>query len=179
MSQLFTSGGQSIGASASAPVLTINIQGWFPLGLTGLVFLLSRGVSTVFCSTTIQKHQFFSAQPSLGSSWSWRDSSECGVKWDLNSPPRNWTWVRPVSRRLWWAEKPGVLQSVGSQRVGNDWAMNNNNENTGKDHMRRNTSSVSVDILSSNLPKFIWGSIKQCLKPFRKVIHLLGYSFWD
>ena len=61
MSQFFTSGGQSIGASASASVLTMNIQDWFPLGLTGLISLLSKGLSRVF-SNTIQKHQFFSAQ---------------------------------------------------------------------------------------------------------------------
>ena len=65
-SQLFASGGQSIGASASALVLTMNIQDWFPLGLAGLI-LLSKGLSRVFSSTTIQKHQFFGAQPS---SWS-------------------------------------------------------------------------------------------------------------
>ena len=57
MSQFFTSGGQSIGASASA--LPMNIQGWFPLGLTGLIFLLSKGLSRVFSSPTVQKHQFF------------------------------------------------------------------------------------------------------------------------
>ena len=59
MSRLFISGGQSIGASASAPVLPVNIQGWFPLGWTGLISLLSRGLSRVFYSTTIWKHQFF------------------------------------------------------------------------------------------------------------------------
>ena len=64
ISQLFTSGGQSIGASAS--VLPMNIQNWFPFGLTGLVSLLSKGLSRVFSSTTIQKHQVF-AQPSLWS----------------------------------------------------------------------------------------------------------------
>ena len=63
VSRLFTSGGQSIGASASASVLPVNIQGWFPLGLTGLIFLLSKGLSRVFSSTTVQKHKFFSAQP--------------------------------------------------------------------------------------------------------------------
>ena len=63
MSQLFTSGGQSIGASAS--VLPINIQGWFPLELTGWISLLSKALSRVFPSTTIQKHQFFSAQPTF------------------------------------------------------------------------------------------------------------------
>ena len=62
-SQLFISGGQSIGASA--PVLPMNIQSWFPLGLTGLISSLSNGLSRVFSSTTIWKHQFFSAQPSI------------------------------------------------------------------------------------------------------------------
>ena len=65
MSQLFTSGGQSIGGSISASVLPMNIQGWFPLGLTGLITLHSKGFSRVFSNTTVQKHQFFSAQPSL------------------------------------------------------------------------------------------------------------------
>ena len=63
----FASGGQSIGASASASVLPMNIQGWFPLGLTHLISLLSKGVSKVFSSTTIKKHRFFNAQPSLWS----------------------------------------------------------------------------------------------------------------
>ena len=67
VNQLFTSGGQSIGASASASVPPMNIQGWFPLGFTGLIFLQSKGLSRVFSNTTVQKHQFFSAQPS---SWS-------------------------------------------------------------------------------------------------------------
>ena len=62
MSQLFASGGQSIGASASASVLPKNIQGWFPLGLTGWISLQSKGFSRVFSSATVQKHQFFSAQ---------------------------------------------------------------------------------------------------------------------
>ena len=65
MSQLFTSGGQSIGASTSASVLPINIQDWFPLWLTGLISLQSKELSRVFSSTTVQKHQFFSAQLSL------------------------------------------------------------------------------------------------------------------
>ena len=71
MSQLLTSGGQSIeasaSASASASVLPVNIQDWFPLGLTGLISLLSKGVSRVFCRTTVWKHQSFGAQPSLWS----------------------------------------------------------------------------------------------------------------
>ena len=67
MSRLFASGGQNIGASASAPVLPMNIQGWFPLGLTGFISLQSKGFSRVFSSTTFWKHQFFSAQLSLRS----------------------------------------------------------------------------------------------------------------
>ena len=65
MSPLFPSGGLSIGASATASVLPMNIQGWFPLGLAGLISLLSKGLSRVFSSTTIWKHQFFSIPLSL------------------------------------------------------------------------------------------------------------------
>ena len=65
VSQLFTSGGKSIGASASASVLPMNIQGWFPLGLTGLISLLSIGLLRVFSNTTVWKHQFFAAYTSL------------------------------------------------------------------------------------------------------------------
>ena len=57
---LFTSGGQSIGASTSASVLPMNIQGWFPLGLTGLISLLPKGQSRIFPNTTVQRDQFFS-----------------------------------------------------------------------------------------------------------------------
>ena len=64
-SQFLTSGGQSIGVSASASVLSMNIQDWFPLGQTGLISLQSKGLSRVFSSTTVQKHRFFSAWPSL------------------------------------------------------------------------------------------------------------------
>ena len=67
MSQLFTSGGQSIGASASASVLPMSTQDWFPLGWTGWISLQSKGLSRVFSNTTVQKHQFFSTQPSLWS----------------------------------------------------------------------------------------------------------------
>ena len=62
---VFTSGGQSIGVSASASVLPMNIRGWFPLGLTGLISLQAKGLSRVFSNTTVQKHQFFSTQLSL------------------------------------------------------------------------------------------------------------------
>ena len=65
MSQLFSWGGQSIGVSASASVLPMNIQDWFPLGGIGWISLQSKGLSRVFSNTTVQKHQFFSAQLSL------------------------------------------------------------------------------------------------------------------
>ena len=73
------SGGQSIGASASASVHSMNIQSWFPLGLTGLISLLSKELSRVFSSTTIRKHQFFTAHPSL-----WTNSLIC--TWLLEKP---------------------------------------------------------------------------------------------
>ena len=65
MTLLFASGWQSTEASASASVLPMNIQDWFPLESTGLISLQSKGLSSVFFNTTIQKHQFFGAQPSL------------------------------------------------------------------------------------------------------------------
>ena len=69
LSQFFPSGGQRIGASASASasVLPVNIQDWFPLGWTSWISLQSKGLSRVFSNTTVQKHQFFSAQLSLWS----------------------------------------------------------------------------------------------------------------
>ena len=90
MGWLFTSHGQSIGASASASVLPMNIQDWFPVELTGLSSLLSNGLSRVFSSTTVWKYQFFSPQASLWSNshmttgktivWLYRPLS---VKWCL------------------------------------------------------------------------------------------------
>ena len=65
MSQFFTSGDQSIGLSASTSVLPMTTQDWFPLGCTGWISLQSKGLSRVFCNTTVQKHQFFGIQPSL------------------------------------------------------------------------------------------------------------------
>ena len=70
--RLFLSGGQSFGASASASVLPMNIQGWSPLGLTNLISLKSKGLSRVFSSTTIRKHRFISTQPYL-----WSNSHIC------------------------------------------------------------------------------------------------------
>ena len=72
MSQLFASGGQSIRASASATVLPMNIQGWFPSGWTGWISLQSKGLSRVFSNTTSRNHQFFGAQLSL-----WSNSHIC------------------------------------------------------------------------------------------------------
>ena len=72
MSGLLVSGGQNMGASASASILPVNLQDWFPLGLTDLISLLSTGLSGTFSSPTVQKHQFFSAQPSL-----WSNSHIC------------------------------------------------------------------------------------------------------
>ena len=74
---LFTSGGQIIGTLGS--VLPMNIQGWFPLGLTCLVSLQSKGLSRVFSNTTVQKHQFFGAQP-----YSWSNSHI--HTWPLEKP---------------------------------------------------------------------------------------------
>ena len=67
INQFFTSGGQSIGTSASASVLPMNIQDWSPLGLTGWIPLQSKKLSRVFSNTIVQKHQFFGAQTSLWS----------------------------------------------------------------------------------------------------------------
>ena len=89
MSQFFPSGGQSIGVSASASVLPMKVQGWFPSGLTGLISLLSKRLSRVFSGTTIQKHQFFGTQPSL-----WSNSHI--HTWRLEKPQfwlyRLWQW---------------------------------------------------------------------------------------
>ena len=73
MSQLFAWGGQNTGASASVSVLPVNIQDWFPLGLSGLI----QGLSRVFSNTTLPKHQFFSTQPSL---WSNSHIHTCPLK---------------------------------------------------------------------------------------------------
>ena len=72
VSQFFASGGQRFGTSASASVLPMNIQDWFPLGLTSLISSQSKGLSRVFSNTTDQRHQFFGTQPSL-----WTSSHIC------------------------------------------------------------------------------------------------------
>ena len=67
MSQLFASGGQNSGASASASVLPLSIEDWFPLRLTGLISVQAKGLPRVFSNTAVQSHQFFGPQPSLRS----------------------------------------------------------------------------------------------------------------
>ena len=109
MSRLFASGGQSIGASASAPVPRMNIQDWFPLGLTGLISLQSKGLSRVFSSPTTGKYQFFDAQPSHGLTLTsvhdyWRNHSfDCIDLWASlvaqmvkNLPAMQETWVQSL-----------------------------------------------------------------------------------
>ena len=82
MSQLFALGGQSIGVSASTSVLPMNTQEWFPLGWTGWISLQFKGLSRVFSSTTVQKHQFFGAQ----------------LSWQSNSHNHTWLMEKP---QLW------------------------------------------------------------------------------
>ena len=79
MSQFFTSGGQMFGVSASASVLLMNIQDWLPLGWTAWISLQSKGLSRVIFNPTVQKHQFFDAQPSL-----WSNPHIC--TWLLEKP---------------------------------------------------------------------------------------------
>ena len=101
MSQLFASGGQSSGASTSASVLPKNIQSWLPWGLTGLISLQPKGLSRVFSSTTIWKHQFFGAQPSFLSNFHIHT-------WLLEKP---WLWLyRPLSENI---KKSSLIASRG------------------------------------------------------------------
>ena len=85
MSWLFISAGQTVVITASVSVLPMNIQGWFPVGLTGLISLLFKRLSRVFSRTTVRKHQFFSAQPSL-----WSSSHTCWRSlWTVPLSPRH------------------------------------------------------------------------------------------
>ena len=82
MSLFFASGGQSIGASASASVLPVNIQDWFPLGLTGLISFQFKGLSKIFSNTTVQKHELFLEK--VNNIWIWElDHKE-------SRAPKNW-----------------------------------------------------------------------------------------
>ena len=131
VSQHFASGGQSIRASASASVLPMNIQGWFPLGLTDLISLQSKRLSRVFSSITVWKHQFFSAQPSLYIIQTplYHVLGFPGGSDGKESAAMPETWIGKIPwRRTWqptpvflpgespWTEKPGGLQSMASQK---------------------------------------------------------------
>ena len=103
MSKFFAPCGQSIGASASASVLPMNIQDWFPLGWNGWISLQSKGLSRIFSNTTVQKHQFFSAQFSL-----WSNSHIHG---EGNDNSHQYSCLEnPVDWRAWWAAFYGVAQ---------------------------------------------------------------------
>jgi len=92
MSQLFASGGHVIGASASASVLVVSVQDWFPLELTGFISFQSKGLSRVFSNTTAEKHQFFGAQPSL-----WSNSHIHTRLPEKNIALTRWTFVSKVT----------------------------------------------------------------------------------
>ena len=102
VTQFFTSGGQRIAVSASASILPMNIHDWFPLGLTGLISLLSKGLSRVFSSTTIWKHQFSGTQLSLYH-WELRVFPAISVNKDVitisNSGPPNANFWAPRQPR--------------------------------------------------------------------------------
>ena len=120
-SWLFISDGQVIVASASASVLPMNIQGWFPLGLTALISLQSKRLSRAFSNTTVQKHQFFSTKAlMLG-----------GIE---GRRRRGWQRMRRLDgitdsmdvnlselQSWWWTGRPDVLQFMGLQRLRHNW----------------------------------------------------------
>ena len=127
MSQLFTWGGQSTGVSALASFLPKKSQGWPPSQWTGWNSVQSKGLSRVFSNTTVQKHQFFSAQPSSQSNshictWllekpePWLDDLMTNAEKAMAPHTSILAWVIP------WMEEPGRLQSMGSLRVGHDLA---------------------------------------------------------
>ena len=114
VSQLFASGGQCIWASTSASVLSVNIQDWFPLGLTSLMSLQSRALSRVFSNTTVQKHQFFGAQLSLWSNshiHAWllgKPSKSKWLKWSCSVVSDS---LRPVDCSLPGSSVHGIPQA--------------------------------------------------------------------
>ena len=95
MIQLFASHVQTLGSSASASVLPMNIQDWFPLGLIGYTSLEIRGLSRVFSKTTVQKHQYFSTQPSI-----WSNSHSQMWLLEKNIALTRWTFVDKVMSLL-------------------------------------------------------------------------------
>ena len=115
--QFFTSGGQSIGASASASVLPKNIQDWFPLGWTGWISLQSKELSRVFSNTTVQKHQFFCTQFSLYYSDAGRDwgQEEKGTTEDEMAGWHHWL---DGCESQW---TPGVVDGQGGLACCDSW----------------------------------------------------------
>ena len=117
----------NFGVSASTSVLPVNTQDWPPLGWTGWISLHSKGVSRVFSNTTVQKHHFFCAQLSFFLLLFFTmdhvhlHTDDRGWDgWMASLTRRTWVWVNSGS--WWWTGKPSVLQSMGSPRVGHDWA---------------------------------------------------------
>ena len=124
ISQFFASGGQSIGISILVSVLPMNIQDWFPWGLTGWISLQSKGLSRVFPNATVQKHQFFGAAIyGVAQSWTrlkWRSSSSSSSNFlELEEPPQfmqegketSRGWVAGQSLQPWWwvrSWNPGI-----------------------------------------------------------------------
>ena len=101
-------GGQSIGASASASVVPMNIQGWFPLGLTGFIYFLSKGLSRDF-SSRVWKHQFCCAQPSLlekamaphSSTLDWKNPMDRGAWWPaVHGVTKSWIWLKGCNTHI-------------------------------------------------------------------------------
>ena len=137
MSQLFASGGQSTGASAS--VLPKNIQDWFPLGLTCLSSLQFKGLSKVFSSTTVQKHQFFGSQSLWSNShkhtWLLEKITTALIRqtfvgregdysgWDSCMVSlTQWTWVWASSRCWWWTAWHAAVHGITKSWTWlNDW----------------------------------------------------------
>ena len=121
---------KSIRVSASASILPMNIQVWFPVGLTGLNSLQSKGLSRVFSNTTVQKHQFFDIQLSLWASLLAQRVKHLPAVWETRvlflgqEDPLEKEMATHSSTLAWkipWMETPGRLQSMWSQRVGPDW----------------------------------------------------------
>ena len=139
-SQFFASGGQSIGASAS--VLPVNIQDWFPLGWTGWISLQSKELSRLFFNTTVQKHQFFSTQSSLWSNshiCTWLLEKHFLVAQMVQNLPAKWEtqvwsldWEDLLEKRMtihfnilaWRIPWTEAIRSMRSQIIWHDWVTN-------------------------------------------------------
>ena len=122
-SQLFSSGGQSIGVSTSASVLPINTRDWFPLGRTDLISLQSKRLSRVFFDTIVQRHQFFSAQLSC------RRYKRCRFNSWVRRSPR----IRNGNPLQYYCLENSMdkgLQSMGLQRVRHDWVTEDTHTHT-------------------------------------------------